>query len=130
VRILLDTNVLLWWLFEPSRLTVPAHAALVDPANAVYASAVCAWEIAIKLSTGKLNVPHNVGQWLPAELIRHRFEPFPIRVHHVTAVEHLPRHHADPFDRLLVAQAQQDDLTLVTSDARLQAYGVGVLPCW
>jgi PIN domain nuclease of toxin-antitoxin system len=104
--------------------------AIVDPANQIYVSAVVAWEIAIKLPGGKLRLPPDVGAWFPADLQLHRFEPLAIEISHVVGVEHLPRHHADPFDRLLVAQAQVEHLTLVTGDARLQSYPVALLPCW
>lgn len=104
--------------------------ALVDPANEVYVSAVVAWEIAIKLPSGKLRLPTDVASWFPADLRLHRFASLPIEVRHVVGIEHLPRRHADPFDRLLIAQAQVESLTLVTGDAQFQAYPVPLLACW
>jgi PIN domain nuclease of toxin-antitoxin system len=130
LKLSLDTNVFLWATREPGRLTDDARMAIVDPANEVYVSAVVAWEIAIKLPTGKRRLPPDVGGWFLADLRLHNFEPLAITVDHVTRVEHLPRHHADPFDRLLVAQAQAEGLVLVTGDPKLQAYPVPLLPCW
>ena len=129
MRLLLDTNAFLWWLYSPRRLGERAHAAIEDPSYVVFVSVVTAWEIAIKLSTGKLNAPRNAAAWLPGELIARRFELLPIRLEHALAVEHLPPHHRDPFDRLLVAQAQVDGLTLVTGDRDLEPYGIALLRC-
>lgn len=130
MRLLVDTNVFLWLLHEPGRVADSAHTTLADPANDVYVSAVVPWEIAIKLPTGKLDAPPNVGTWFTPALIRFKFESLPITLHHVVQVEHLPRHHTDPFDRLLVAQAQVEGLVLATGDPKLQAYPVPLLPCW
>jgi PIN domain nuclease of toxin-antitoxin system len=130
LRLLVDTNVFLWLLHEPGRVAAPAHAALADPANDVYLSAVVPWEIAIKLPTGKLQAPPNLGAWITPALVRFRFEPLAVAFHHVVAVEQLSRHHSDPFDRLLIAQAQVEGLILATGDPQLQAYPVPLLPCW
>lgn len=125
--LLLDTHVLLWWLIGSPRLGRGAREAIADPSNAVYVSAVCAWEVAIKRAQGKLPVPPNVAAWLPAEMAANDFLTIPIAVDHAAAVEHLPLHHRDPFDRLLIAQAQTEHLTLVTSDAAISRYDVARL---
>lgn len=88
-------------------------------------SVASAWEIAIKVSLGKLTLPRDAD--IQAELARDRFEALPIELPHVAAVSKLPVHHRDPFDRILVAQAQVEDLTLVTADAALAQYGVSLL---
>ena len=127
MRLLLDTHVLLWWLIGSDRLGGNAREAIADLANTVYVSAASIWEIAIKRAQGKLPVPPDVSTWLPAEMTAYSFLAVPITVDHAAAVEHLPPHHRDPFDRLLIAQAQAEQLTLVTSDAAISRYDVALL---
>ena len=124
---MLDTNVLLWLLWSDPRLRPEVVAALADPANLLYASVVSVWETAIKVRLGKLNVPPNVIGWMPGQLRESRISLLTITLEHAAGVETLPRHHRDPFDRLLIAQALVESLTLVTSDRRLAAYGVRLL---
>ncbi len=123
-RLLLDTNVVVW-LLVGNRAAVPAAAreALEDETNAVLLSAVSVWEIAIKRSLGKLQIEDNWAR----EMSRLDFEPLPVTALHAQSVEHLPWHHRDPFDRLLVAQAAVEGITLVSADTRLAAYDVPVL---
>lgn len=123
MRLLLDTHVLLWWLDEPSRLTVEARGAIRHGRNAVYVSAAVAWEIAIKKALGKLEAPDD----LEAVLEVCRFRTLPITVAHAEAAGRLPDHHRDPFDRMLVAQARLEGLTVVSRDAAMKAYGVAVI---
>ncbi len=101
-----------------------AGVAILDtPATRVCVSVVCAWEMRIKSALGKLTMPDD----LPAQLIAARFEPLPITLAHALAAGALPPHHRDPFDRMLVAQAQLEGLTLVTHDARMRPYDVTML---
>ena len=130
MRLLLDTHVLLWSLDELHRLPADVRAAIVDPGNAIFVSAVVAWEIAIKVSIGKLPARADVGVWLPAHMAIASFVTLPISMDHATAVEHLPRHHGDPFDRMLIAQAMMESLTIVTNDRQFERYQIGLLPCW
>jgi PIN domain nuclease of toxin-antitoxin system len=130
VRLLLDAHILMWAIDRPQRLHPDARAALLDPNNAVYASVVSAWEMAIKVSLGKLPIRPNIASWLPEELEIADFALLGVTLEHVLAVEHLPFHHRDPFDRLLVAQAIVEDLTLVTNDRQLERYQVRLMPCW
>ena len=127
MNLLLDTHVLLWWLGDPDKLRAPARKAIADPRNSVYISATSAWEIAIKIATGKLSVPPDASSWLPQAVHASHFTPLPITIEHALGVEHLPRHHADPFDRLLISQAVAEHLTLVTADPQLEPYGVPLL---
>jgi PIN domain nuclease of toxin-antitoxin system len=129
VALLLDTHALLWWLFDDQQLGEQARLAIQNQRNRVYVSAVSAWEIAIKCGLGKLQVPSPVSAWLPAALVVNRFSPLPIDVRHALGVEALPRHHADPFDRLLIAQALAEGLMIVTRDAQFTRYGVSLLSC-
>jgi PIN domain nuclease of toxin-antitoxin system len=92
-------------------------------------SVVSAWEIAIKVPSGKLPVPANLQAWLPARLVEDRYTVLDVTLQHTLQVEHLPRHHGDPFDRLLIAQAQIEGLTIVTADADFEKYSVAVLRC-
>ena len=129
MRLLLDTNALLWALMQPALLR-GARPAVEDPVNLVLVSMVCAWEIAIKLALGKLNAPRDAASWLPRQLQLKRFDLLPVSLDHALAVEHLPLHHRDPFDRLIVAQAKTENLTLVTGDRGFEPYGVPLLRCY
>jgi PIN domain nuclease of toxin-antitoxin system len=128
MELLLDTNALLWALAGDDRLG-GATLHIRDRRNRVYASAVSAWEIAIKAGLGRLTLPPNIGTWLPSELAHAHFTPLPISIDHALGVERLPRHHSDPFDRLLIAQAIHETLAIVTSDALFDSYDVRVLRC-
>ena len=103
----LDTNALLWALTGDERL---GRMSLVgDRRNQVYVSAASAWEIAIKVGLGKLKVPADVASWLPSQLSLAQFTPMAIRIDHALEVEALLRHHADPIDRILIAQARRGE---------------------
>jgi len=121
---LLDTHVLLWWLAGHSTIDSTARSAIAEPTSRVVASAASAWEIAVKRALGKLEAPGD----LPAALSASRIESLPITVEHALAAGALPRHHDDPFDRMLIAQARVEGLTLVTRDRALSRYDVAVLP--
>jgi PIN domain nuclease of toxin-antitoxin system len=122
--LLVDTNVIVWLLLgDRPRVSETARLALEDDRNRVAVSAATVWEIAIKRSVGKLTIE---DEWSRA-LARFGFDPLPVTSIHAEAVERLPWHHRDPFDRLLVAQAMAEGLELVSADAHLAAYGVDVL---
>jgi PIN domain nuclease of toxin-antitoxin system len=124
VNLLLDTHTLLWALADDTMLAGEAHDAIADGANRVLVSAVSAWEITIKKALGKLRAPDD----LSAQLDRARFEHLDVTISHALAVGELPDHHSDPFDRMLVAQARSEELTLVTRDSRIARYDVPILP--
>ena len=123
-RLLLDTHAWLWWQAGDRRLGPLARKAIVEAAEVLF-SAASAWEIAIKVSSGKLRPPR--GASIEKELELDGFHPLPVRFYHAEAVRALPTIHGDPFDRMLVAQAKSEGLTLVTADGRLAAYVVPVL---
>lgn len=123
MNLLLDTHALLWWLADDAALTVNARAAIGDRSNGIYVSAASAWEISIKKALGKLEAPDD----LDAALIANHFQSLPITIRHGTSAGQLPRHHDDPFDRMLIAQAQAEQLTLVTHDAMFRPYGVPII---
>jgi len=119
LRILIDTHLLLWWLANSPSLTEQARALISDPANTVFVSAVSLWEIWLKQSLGKLRLPADFETRLRAE----SFESLPLTAAQTRQVALLPWHHRDPFDRMLVAQAQVENLILLTADDRVTAYG-------
>lgn len=124
MRLLLDSHCLLWWLEEEPNLSERIYALLKNPDTDVYVSAATIWELEIKRSLGRLNSPPNLGQRVLAE----HFLELAIGFVHALAAATLPRHHNDPFDRMLVAQAQLEDLQLVTSDRDIFEYDVKLLP--
>lgn len=124
MNLLLDTHVFLWAVDNSPELSSAARAAIVDGGNVVFVSAATAWEIAIKRAIGKLATPE--GDYLE-ELRVHRFTPLSITTEHALAVEKLPAHHKDPFDRMLIAQAQEEHLTIITRDQRLGLYDVKII---
>ncbi|HZO25363.1 MAG TPA: type II toxin-antitoxin system VapC family toxin [Chloroflexota bacterium] len=126
---LLDTHVLIWLLAGSPRISTDLLNTLADPGHTIYVSTASAWEIAIKVGLGKLAVPSNLHDWLPAEIAAAGLTPLPIELRHALGVELLPSHHTDPFDRLLIAQAIAEDLTLVSADRAFDAYDVRLMRC-
>jgi len=123
VRLLPDTHTALWWLADDQRLSARVVRSLESGEHDVLVSAVVAWEIAIKRSLGKLEVDGDVT----ALLVTGGARPLPITLEHAAAVGELPCHHRDPFDRLLVAQAQLEGAVIVSAEGSLRAYGVRLL---
>ncbi len=123
MRLLLDSHVLLWTLAGSPELKSDLKRKIADPRNDVLVSAATVWEIAIKRRLGKLHVPDN---WLEA-VEASDLAPLSINFVHAIAAAGLPRHHDDPFDRMLIAQAQTEDLVLVTRDRKLAAYQVEIM---
>jgi PIN domain nuclease of toxin-antitoxin system len=124
VNVLLDTHAFLWWIADDPRLSERARGLLADAAFSVRFSVASAWEIAIKAALGRLRVPADLAAFLTEQLAVNRFEVLPILLPHALAVRDLAQHHRDPFDRMLAAQATVERLTLVSADARFDAYGV------
>jgi PIN domain nuclease of toxin-antitoxin system len=123
LRLLLDTHVVLSWMGHGRELSDIAQRELEDATNQMLVSAVVAWEIAIKRAVRKLQAPADVV----TRLLATTAVELPVSIEHAAAVERLPHHHADPFDRMLVAQARIEGATLVTGDAALRAYDVPIL---
>lgn len=122
MKLLLDTHVLIWWMEDSKRLSVEAREAIAV-ADEVRVSAATVWEIAIKRALGRLDLPEDYLDHVERSGLR----SLSITVEHAEAAGALPRHHDDPFDRMLVAQTRVEGLTLVTADRRLADYGVPVL---
>ncbi len=127
MRILLDTQVWLWMLMSPDRLCAQGRDLVEDPSNELLLSAASTWEIAIKASLGRLELPGPPEAAIPEMIESSQVTPLPILLPHTLRVAALPRHHRDPFDRLLVAQAQLEAVPILTADARIGAYDVEVL---
>lgn len=121
-RLLLDTHVFLWWRGEPSRLAVDVQSRIAS-AEIVFVSAASAWEAAVKVGLGRLELPDT----MEAGVLASGFEKLLITFSHAERAGALSPHHRDPFDRMLVAQAQAEGLTLVTHDRLLEPYDVEIL---
>lgn len=122
MSLLLDTHVFLWWREASDRITAEATQAISE-AETVFVSAASAWEVAIKVALGKLRIP---GPFESA-VRESRLDELPITFGHAAAVTALSPHHRDPFDRMLIAQAMTEQLTLVTHDRRFEPYGISII---
>lgn len=121
-QLLLDTHAFIWWRENSPRLSDDARRR-ISSASVVFVSVASAWEAAIKIGLGKLRLPES----FEAGVIASRFDRLPIAFRHAEAVARLPRHHNDPFDRMLIAQAMGEHLTLVTHDHRFAPYGIDIV---
>jgi PIN domain nuclease of toxin-antitoxin system len=122
VKLLLDTHVLLWAAYEPERLSDKAQGLLSDPSSSLYFSVASLWEVAIKSALGRSDFQVDVAE-LRAGLVANDYSEVAIESSHVLRVPTLPPIHADPFDRILVAQAMAEGFALLSNDAKLKAYG-------
>lgn len=123
MRLLLDTHVLIWWFSEPSRLSAKAISALTNQSNTILISAAVAWELAIKVNLGKVDALPLVTE-LATHAVQEGFAELPVSIGQAVRAGLLPRHHRDPFDRLLVAQAQDLNVPIVSADLVLDRYDV------
>ena len=124
MRLLLDTHVVIWWLQGSERLAEEVESTINQGERQIVVSAVTGCEIAHKRATGKLRVPDD----LERQIATNEFAELPITLRHGLAAGGLPMHHRDPFDRLLIAQARCEGLTLVTADRKVSMYDVPILP--
>ncbi|RME47267.1 MAG: type II toxin-antitoxin system VapC family toxin [Caldilineae bacterium] len=127
MRVLLDTHTFLWWIDDDPRLSPRAREVIGDGGNVVYLSAASGWEMAIKARLGKLQLPGALSSFIADQLIANAFDSLPVQMSHALHVYTLPPHHRDPFDRLLVAQAQVEDIPLLTADPQIGRYAVQVI---
>lgn len=127
MRLLLDTCVLLWWFAEPEKIPRRIRIVLEEPDNDLFASHVSFIEISVKYNTGKLELPKVPSIFVPEMLNAHGIDSQPLDAEIIYRLENLPRHHRDPFDRLLVCHALEKGLTLVTDDRLLRPYEVPIL---
>lgn len=127
MKLLLDTHVFLWWANEPERLSETALAALTDPANQLLLSVAAAWEMQIKIQVGKLRLNGSLKQLIAKQQRTNGIQLLPVELSRVLALTPLPLHHRDPFDRLMIAQALDEGLTLVSADSAFSAYAAPTL---
>ena len=124
LRLLLDSHVLLWMITRERRIREAAITAILDPGNQVFVSAASVWEIEIKRATGRLQAPDNLIEFINNS----GFFELPVTFRHGDLAARLPMHHRDIFDRMLIAQAQAEGLTLVTDDSQIARYTVPIMP--
>ena len=126
MRLLLDAHTFLWWITDDPQLSSKARELIGDGHNILYWSAASSWEVAIKYALGRMPLPESPEQFLPAELEKNRIESLPIIDAHAFQAGQLPHHHRDPFDRMLVAQAQVESLALLSNNQQLSHYDVEI----
>jgi PIN domain nuclease of toxin-antitoxin system len=128
MRLLLDTHVFLWYISGDARLPQSHRDAVRDPTNEVYLSAASVWEAVLKHALGKLPLPAPPSEYLPKQRAAHRIASLPVEEDALAYLAKLPPLHRDPFDRVLIAQALQHQLTLVSVDEAVQRYPVALMP--
>lgn len=122
MKLLMDTHCWLWWFAQPERLSEEAIACLVDDANEVWFSVASVWEMGIKVAIGKLPLPEPVDSYISSRMVQLGARSLDISVNHALQAAALPLHHRDPFDRMLIAQAQLENMTIVTADHMFSQY--------
>ncbi len=127
MKALLDTHVFLWWVMDDERLTTYIQDFIADVRNELFLSSASCWEIAIKTKIGRLKLPDKPEKFIPDQMIVNNISGLPIQVVHALHVYSLPDHHNDPFDRMLVAQAQIERIPIVTNDHLIADYDVRIL---
>src|SRR5215213_3474781 len=127
MKLLLDTHIFIWWADQPERLSPAALAALEDEANELLLSVASVWEMQIKVQLGKLKMSLPLADVLKKQQDTNELIVSPIKLTYVLALEALPFHHKDPFDRLLIAQSIEEELTVVTIDSQFSGYSVKLL---
>jgi PIN domain nuclease of toxin-antitoxin system len=122
VKILIDTHCWLWWFAQPERLSDEAIACIVDEVNEVWFSVASVWEMGIKVAIGKLPLPEQLDSYISNRMVQLGARSLDISVNHALKAGTLPLHHRDPFDRMLIAQAQVENMTIVTADNMFVQY--------
>lgn len=124
MKALLDTQVFLWWISDDPQLSSRASVIIKDGNNKLFLSAASGWEIAIKVRLGRLTLPEPLETFVPEQMALNAIESLPIQMSHALHVYTLPDHHRDPFDRMLVAQAQLENLPILSADPQISLYAV------
>ena len=127
MKLLLDTHIFIWWVDEPEKLSAAAISALEDEANELLLSVASVWEMQIKIQLGKLKLSLPLKELVKNQQDTNDLRVSPVALTHVLALDSLPFHHKDPFDRLLIAQCMAEGLTIVTADSQFSAYSVKLL---
>lgn len=124
MQLLLDTHVFLWWVEDDPKLSNLARDLIANTDNDCFVSVATAWELAIKVGQGKLNLKSTVSNYVGRHIHANTFALLDVKLIHIDGVEHLPAHHKDPFDRLLIAQASTEGLQIISADIAFDAYEV------
>lgn len=127
MKLLLDTQCWLWWFAQPERLNEEAIAHIADETNALWLSVASIWEMGIKVAIGKLPLPEPIDSYIPSRMVLLNMRSLEITASHALQASMLPLHHRDPFDRMLVAQAQMEDMMLVSADPMFRLYNVSMV---
>lgn len=127
MKALLDTHVFLWWITDDQRLSSRVREIIADGTNEILFSAASGWEIAIKTRLGRLQLPDDPKIFIPEQLELNAIEVLPVQIGHALHVYQLPSHHRDPFDHLLIAQAQLEKLPILTADPQISRYPVEII---
>ncbi|HZF13836.1 MAG TPA: type II toxin-antitoxin system VapC family toxin [Thermoanaerobaculia bacterium] len=127
MKALLDTHAFIWWDSDPTKLSTQARAVCEDRTNAIFLSAASAWEMQIKLQLGKLSLRLSLEEVIASQQQTNNIQILPVALGHVLALKDLPSPHKDPFDRLLIAQANVEDVVLISHDPIFASYPVRVL---
>jgi len=127
MRALLDTHAFLWWITNDPRLSKKVREIISDGENELFLSVASGWEMAIKAGLGRLQLPPNLEHFILEQMALNAIESLPVQMSHALHVYKLPAHHRDPFDRMLIAQAQLQNLPILTVDPQIARYSVKVI---
>jgi PIN domain nuclease of toxin-antitoxin system len=127
MRALLDTHAFIWWVTDDPQLSSTSRTIIADSGNILFLSVASVWEIVIKTKSGKLTLPEPVEEYIPNRLTLNRFESLDIQMTHTLQITTLPNIHRDPFDRILIAQSQVENLPIVTIDQKIAQYSVEII---
>lgn len=124
MRALLDTHTFLWWIIDNPLLSVTARQFISDSKNELFLSAASVWEMVIKCQIGRLALPEKPETFIAGQMVVNSIQSLPVTINHALAVNNLPTHHRDPFDRMLIAQARIERMPLITNDQAIKRYDI------
>ena len=127
MKVLLDTHTFLWWIIDHPKLSSRVREIIGDGNNELFVSAASGWEIAIKAQLGRLQLPDEPQRFILEQLSLNAIQSLPIKISHALHVFSLPNHHRDPFDRILISQAQLEGLPILTADPQIALYPVEII---
>jgi PIN domain nuclease of toxin-antitoxin system len=127
MKVLLDTHTFLWWITDDNRLSSSAREIITNGGNELFLSAATGWEIAIKAQLGRIKLPKEPHSFIAEQLRLNSIQSLPIQMSHALHIYSLPKHHRDPFDRMIIAQAQLEDLPILTMDPQIPKYQIKVI---
>ena len=127
MKVLLDTHTFLWWITDDNRLSSSAREVITNGDNELFLSAATGWEIAVKAQLGRIKLPKEPHSFIAEQLRLNSIQSLPIHMSHALHVYSLPNHHRDPFDRMIIAQAQLEELPISTTDCQMAKYEIKVI---